>query len=104
MKKKIRRLKLGKLIHEAERKGILYGDSTHNRFLMYATTPCHEHIYTGIDTAFILFWWRHKVFKQMKKNKKRGYSSDMNLTYLIACFNNVGGRLGPIDIRKKHVV
>lgn len=99
MKKKIRRLKLGKLIHEAERKGILYGDSTHNRFLMYATTPYREHIYTGIDTAFILFWWKHKVFKQMKMKNKSGYSSDMNLQYLINCFLSVKNRLGPIDIR-----
>ena len=46
MRKKIRHLKLGNLVRKAERKGILYGDSTHNRFLMYATTPNHEHIYT----------------------------------------------------------
>lgn len=99
MRKKIRRLNLGKLIREAEHKGILDGDSTHNRFFMYANTPCHEHIYTGIDTAFMLFWWRHKVFKQMKKKHKNGYSNDMILTYLIACFNIVGHCLGPIDIR-----
>lgn len=104
MRKKIRHLTLGKLIREAERKGILYGDSTHNRFLMCSTTPCREHIYTGLDTAFMLFLWKHKVFKQMKKNNKSGYSSDMNLLYLISRFDIVGGCLGPIDIRKKHVV